>query len=141
MHKVFGTKENVQYADRPGAYLIPIRNGQVGVVKTPKGYFLLGGGLEGDESHISCIRRECLEEAGCRAVVTQMLCSAESYRHHPEIGFFHPMQTYYLGEVEEMAATPTECDHSFIWLPCQQARGTLFSEMQNWALEQAIAHI
>ena len=59
MHKVFGTKENVPYADRPGAYLIPIRNGHVGVVQTPKGYFLLGGGLEGNESHVSCIQREC----------------------------------------------------------------------------------
>ena len=70
-----------------------------------------------------------------------MLCSAESYRRHPEIGYFHPMQTYYLGEVEEMTASPTESDHRFLWLPLHQAQGKLFSEMQNWALEQAIAHI
>ena len=55
MHKVFGTKENVEYTDREGAYLILVRDNQVGVVKTPKGFFLLGGGVENDESHIECI--------------------------------------------------------------------------------------
>ena len=43
MHKVFGTKENAEYVDREGAYLIPIKSGQIGVVKTPKGFFFLGG--------------------------------------------------------------------------------------------------
>ncbi len=45
-HKIFGVKENVKYSDREGTYLIPFKNNKVGVVKTPKGYFLLGGGLE-----------------------------------------------------------------------------------------------
>ena len=140
MHKVFGTKENVQYADRPGAYLIPIRDGQVGLVQTPKGYFLLGGGLEGSESHIACIQRECMEEVGCRVLVKQRLCSAESYCLHSQIGYFHPVQTYYLGDLEAFTDTPSESDHRFLWLPLPQAQGNLFSQMQNWALEQAIAH-
>lgn len=59
-HKVFGVKENVKYLDRKGAYLIPFQNNQVGVVKTPKGYFLLGGGLEKGEYDTDCIKRECL---------------------------------------------------------------------------------
>lgn len=41
MHKIFGTKENEEYIDREGVYLIPVRNNQVGVVRTPKGYFFL----------------------------------------------------------------------------------------------------
>lgn len=39
MHKVFGTKENVEYKDREGAYLIPVRGNQVGSIQTPKGFF------------------------------------------------------------------------------------------------------
>ena len=42
-HKVFGIKKNVNYMDREGAYLLPAKDGKVGVVKTSKGYFLLGG--------------------------------------------------------------------------------------------------
>ena len=55
MHEVFGSKENVNYIDRIGAYLIPSKEGKIGVVKTPKGYFLLGGGLDSGENHEECI--------------------------------------------------------------------------------------
>lgn len=60
MHKIFGTKENKEYIDREGVYLIPIHNNQVGVIQTPKGYFFLGGGIEIGEGHILCIERECM---------------------------------------------------------------------------------
>ena len=46
MHKVFGIKENVEYLDREGAYLVPWHDNKVVVVNTSKGYFFLGGGLE-----------------------------------------------------------------------------------------------
>ena len=55
MHKIFGIKNNVDYFDREGAYLIPIHSNQVGVIQTPKGYFLLGGGLGKGENHITCL--------------------------------------------------------------------------------------
>ena len=58
MHKVFGVKENARYFDREGAYIIPVRGEEVGVVRTPKGWFLLGGGIESGESHTDCIARE-----------------------------------------------------------------------------------
>lgn len=64
MHRVFGIKKDVEYLDREGAYLIPFRNNEVGVVQTPKGYFFLGGGLKSGENHLTCIKRECLEEVG-----------------------------------------------------------------------------
>lgn len=63
MHKIFGEKENVKYIDREGAYLNLIKNDSISVIQTSKGYFLLGGGLENGESHIGCIKRECIEES------------------------------------------------------------------------------
>lgn len=60
IHKVFGMKENVNYIDRVGVYLVPMKEGKIGVVKTSNGYFLLGGGLDNGESHEECIKRECL---------------------------------------------------------------------------------
>ncbi len=32
-----------------------VKDGKVGVVKTPKGYFLLGGGIDSGENHKECI--------------------------------------------------------------------------------------
>ena len=71
MDKTFGTKDpQLNYFDRAGAYLIDIKEGKLACVRTPKGYFLLGGGIEAGESHLDCIYRECLEEAGLAVTVT-----------------------------------------------------------------------
>lgn len=138
MHKVFGTKEHALYTDREGAYLIPIQNGKIGVIQTEKGYFLPGGGLNEGESKEACIRRECLEEIGYTVVIKYELCSAESYCEHPEIGHFHPVQTYVVGELSEKIQQPTETNHRLIWLDIHKAHGKLFPEMQNWAVEKLL---
>ena len=137
MHKVFGVKEDAEYFDREGAYIIPVRGNKVGVVKTPKGYFLLGGGLENDESHIACIERECMEEAGYAVSVSRKICSAETYCFHETIGFFHPVQTYYIGELLSKISEPVETDHVFEWIEYDKIKGKMYFEMQSWALEKA----
>ncbi len=130
-HKIFGVKENVKYLDREGVYLIPFQNNQVGVVKTPKGFFLLGGGLEKGEHHTDCIERECLEESGFRVYVKDKICSAETYMKHSTIGYFHPVQTYYFGELLEKVSDSTETDHIFCWIEHEQLKGKMVLEMQN----------
>ena len=137
MHRVFGIKEEAEYLDREGVYLIPCRNTQVGVVQTPKGYFFLGGGLENGESHLDCIERECMEEVGYSPYVEGRLCSAEAYIKHPTIGYFHPIQTYYFGTLLDRGSIPIEKDHVLCWVEYEQLKGKMFVEMQNWALEQS----
>ena len=141
VHRVFGVRENAVYTDREGAYLIPVRGSLVGVIRTPKGYFLLGGGLENGESHRACMERECMEEAGCTVSVGEKICSAETYCRHPVIGYFHPVQTYYTGEILEKTAEPSEKDHEFLWIEYSRIRGKMFAEMQNWALEQVLRSV
>lgn len=134
MHKIFGAKENAAYTDRAGAYLIALRDDRIALVRTPKGYFLPGGGKEANESDAACIQRECLEETGCSATVREFLCSAETYCTHPAVGYFHPMQNYCIGVLTEQVAAPTEKDHTLEWIPCDQAQNILYVEMQRWAV-------
>ena len=138
MHRLFGTKENVQYYDREGAYLIPVKGNLVGVVRLPRGYFLLGGGVESGESHKECIERECMEEAGYRVSVGDKVCSAEKYCYYESTGFFHPIQNYYFGTLLSKEAEPIETDHEFMWIEYSEIKGKMFSEMQDWALEMAL---
>lgn len=138
MHKIFGNKENERYTDRVGAYLIPVKDGKIGVVETGKGYFLIGGGLENGETDGQCIIRECLEETGYTVLIEQKLCSAESYCVHSAIGFFHPIQSYYLGRLLKKVQEPLEPDHKFVWLDFETAKRNMYSDMQCWAIEQAL---
>ena len=136
MHKIFGTNEGVQYVHRKGAYLIPIKDDRVGVIQTPKGFFLPGGGIENGETDTLCIMRECMEETGYTVSVKKKVCSAEAYEKNHEIGYFHPIQTYYLGELIEQKQTHVESDHKLVWMNYSDLRGNMCIEMQNWALEQ-----
>ena len=135
-HKIFGIKENENYIERVGAYLIPFKDGKVGVVRAPKGYFLLGGGLDDGESHEECIKRECIEEIGYTVSVGTKVCSAEMYCEHPTIGYFHPIQTYYVGELLEQVDVPVEDDHEFVWMDYDDVVDNMHLEMQSWALKQ-----
>ncbi|ABX43491.1 NUDIX domain-containing protein [Lachnoclostridium phytofermentans] len=140
MHKIFGEKINVEYTDRKGAYLIPIKESKIGVVKTSKGYFLLGGGIEQGESDEMCIIRECMEEIGYEVVIKKRVCSAETYSNHysshPTIKYFHPIQTYYSGTLLEQKQLPIEKDHCLEWVDYEDLKGNLFVKMQNWALDE-----
>ena len=137
MHRVFGDQENVSYIDRQGAYLIPIKSDSIAVVQTGKGYFLLGGGLDSDESDEMCIERECLEEIGYGVAIKKKIGSAEAYYKSPTLGYFHPIQTYYIGELLEKVQVPTESDHKLMWLAFGDLKGKMYLDMQNWALELA----
>lgn len=136
MHKVFGNKAPVPYYDRKGAYLIPVKDNKIAVVKTPKGLFFLGGGLENSETDKACIRRECLEEAGITVTIGEKICSAETFTAHPRLGPFHPIQTYYTGEILKQVQAPLEKDHILLICSFRELEGKLFAEMQNWALRE-----
>lgn len=138
IHKIFGSKESTTYLDREGAYIIPIKDNKIGIIKTPKGYFLLGGGKEENENDNQAIERECLEETGYTVFIKEKICSAEAYVIHPQIGYFHPVQAYYVGELLEKVKEPMEIDHQFLWIELEKVKGKMFSQMQNWAIEIAM---
>ena len=76
---------------------------------------------------------------GCMPLVAGKLCSAEAYAVHSEIGYFHPIQTYYFGTLLDRNSVPIEKDHVLCWMEYDQLKGKMFVEMQNWALEQLFA--
>ena len=138
MHKIFGKKEDVEYTTRIGAYFIPIKDNKIGVIQTPKGYFLIGGGKEKNETNEDCLKRECLEEIGYDIKIDSKICSAEMYTLHEKIGYFHPVQTYYSGILKEQIKIPIEKDHILVWLSFEEIQNNMYVEMQNWAIEQYI---
>ncbi|MCI9634179.1 NUDIX domain-containing protein [Schaedlerella arabinosiphila] len=47
--------------------------------------FLLGGGIENNESHIDCIIRETLEEAGLSVMPKELVCKGDSSGHEKAV--------------------------------------------------------
>lgn len=131
----FGTPEpGCRYHDRTGAYLIAEHAGSIALIQTPKGYFLPGGGMEPSEDPQACIRRELLEETGYTVRITGRVATADAYERHPMLGWFHPIQHYYAGELVEQVAAPSETDHTLVWKPLPEAEVLLLPECQRWAV-------
>ncbi|HIY00661.1 MAG TPA: NUDIX domain-containing protein [Candidatus Blautia faecipullorum] len=139
MYRIFGRREKGKYYNREGAYLIAFSGNRTAVVRTPRGYFLLGGGIQGNESDVECIKRECLEECGYTCTPCAMIAGAETYCIHETKGLYHPIQRYYYGTLDSKVQCPVEKDHEFLWVEYEDIRGKMFSEMQNWALDQCRA--
>ncbi|MBQ8077699.1 MAG: NUDIX domain-containing protein [Eubacterium sp.] len=135
--KTFGTKENADYYDRKGAYVIPIKDNKICIVNTPKGFFLIGGGMDTDESEMDCIIRDCFEETGCNVIIKGKIASAETYCEHPKVKYFHPIQHYYIGELSNKIQEPIESDHILEWVDLEETKGKMFAPMQEWAIKIA----
>ncbi len=105
LEKTFGIKKsNTIYKERTGAYGIGFSaDGKIPVAMTHlynggKGYFLLGGGIENNESHIDCMIRETLEEAGLSVIPKELICKGDYYHFIEQTKTdFHGIGYFYYG--------------------------------------------
>lgn len=142
--KTFGQKEPTKkYAERVGAYGVGFdKNGKIPVAMThlyngKEGYFLLGGGIDNDESHNKCIERECLEEAGLKVTPLNFVCKGDYYHFIEQTKtFFHGIGYFYYIEIDKVVANPTEPDHHLVWLTIDEAKEKLYLPHQIWAVEE-----
>lgn len=138
IEKTIGTRlENVRYFDRIGSYAVVFdHDDEIAVVRKSNGYFLIGGGLENEETHEECIRRECLEETGYQIAVRGFFCKSDMF-YQDSFGAWHPIGFFYNAKLGEKVQEPTELNHKLIWLPVREAIGQMFFKHQSWVIEQA----
>lgn len=134
---VFGDKiKGVDYLKRPGVYAIAFNeHGEVATIRTSKGYFLPGGGLEGDENHRECIVREFFEETGYLIQIGEYIGEARQYhysetmnRHVNSVGYFYKVI------LKDRSINTIEDDHQLLWLEPQKCAELLFHRHQAWAV-------
>ena len=135
-HFIDGVKENVDYYERPGAYFLPIKDGKIGVAgKEGSKLFFIGGGREKGETDEQNLTREVLEEIGYGIKIGSCFATAEQFKpDQTDIGYFHPYQYYYTGELTEKIAEPIEKDHFLVWVEPEKSQADRFAlKMHQWA--------
>jgi 8-oxo-dGTP diphosphatase len=141
---IFGTKKDkVPYVFRPGVYglIFNESKNKIAIIETADGmYFLPGGGLENDETHEECIRRESMEEIGIELQLEKYIGIAQRYFYSSNDQKYYLSEGhFYLCSRTGIAGEPTEEDHLLRWMEPAKARNCLFHEHQSWAVERMLA--
>ena len=135
-----GRVAGADYVIRPGGYAV-VRNeaGEIAVVRTPKGYFLPGGGQEPGEALEQAAIRETAEECGLTVEITSSLGTAD------ELVFKASQKTYYRKRCTFFSASVIdqigdgEADHELVWMTATEASAHLSHQSQVWALKRMLS--
>lgn len=137
---IFGQKEDkAEYKIRLAVYLVLFddKKEKLAIIQTSNGYFLPGGGIDNNESHEECLKREAIEELGWEIEVGKYLGQAGQYFYSPfKQKYIFSDAHFYLGKKIKNICEPTESDHRTIWLTLDKAKQKLYHEHQAWAINQ-----
>ena len=111
-----------RYAERPGAYAVIRRGGEVLVVRWEGKLYLPGGGLDAGESTRAALHRECLEETGWRIRVERRLGAFQRYLYARDLDLWlRKVCHVYLARPALCIGRPTQPGHRAVWMPLKTA--------------------
>lgn len=134
-------KAGVQYKKRVCAYAIVERNEdeKIAIVTDKPGvYFLLGGGLENDETEEKALKREVIEEVGFTLKNVKLFDKINSYCYSEKYGYIDVQATIYIAKFDKKIAEPIEKDHKLIWVCATEYKDKIYHEFQRYILNKYI---
>jgi 8-oxo-dGTP diphosphatase len=137
----FGTREpGRDYPDRPAAFAIVERGGQIALVRVAfEGgggrTDLPGGGIDPGETPELAAVRECGEEAGLVAEIGAEVVRADHYFVNEKDISRNTRGVFFAAELRgEDPSRKVEADHTLIWRDPDQALVELDRESHAWAV-------
>ncbi|MFN3522715.1 MAG: NUDIX domain-containing protein [Phenylobacterium sp.] len=128
------------YADRPAAFGVAVRDGRVAVVRVAKpGHApwidLPGGALDAGEDAAQAVVREFGEETGLKVRAGDVYGSADQFFVNTDGKAYNNRQTLFVVEIEtEAPHLKIEDDHTLEWLAPLEAIARLRHDSHAWAL-------
>lgn len=137
---ILGEKvDNIEYYERKAVYGIVINDEiKIATIKTPRGYFLPGGGIEENESNEQCLEREFMEETGYEIKVGEYIGKASLYHISKSNRYVFGIGFFYFVNLKERKNSGIEEDHTLIWLEPNECINRLYLEHQSWAVKKAV---
>lgn len=124
------------YRERPGAYVVIVRDGLVACVRT-KSLLIPGGGIDpGEDVHVAAAR-EVREETGLGVVNLRPVGRAVQFVVNADGSHVAKICDYFTGDAAGEPGVPTEPDHTLEWLPVEVALAGLALPADRWALAKA----
>ncbi|MDM5315982.1 NUDIX domain-containing protein [Fictibacillus sp. b24] len=137
----FGDKiPDVTYRERDAVYAVVLDEEKKTaiIIQNGKG-FLPGGGLKLGEEHITCLKRECIEETGYSFHVSQWVGEAKQYFISSRGEYIMNNGYFYTGSFGDYVKMPVEKDHELVWMEFDKAEKILFHSSHAWAVKKAIS--
>lgn len=126
-----------EFEFRPGVYGICYKEDKVLIVESTLGRFILGGGVEDDESDEECLKREFCEEIGHGVNIVKWLEDIIEFVEVKEWGKnYMKSMRFYLIELGESTCLPTEEDHIMKWLDIDDAVSSMYLKGQSYILNK-----
>lgn len=137
----FGTAQpGRDYPDRPAAFAIIARDGQVALVRVSFDggggrTDLPGGGIDAGETAAEAAARECGEEAGLVVEIGREVVRADHYFVNEKDVAKNTRGVFLAADlVREDPALKVEDDHALVWMGPHEALLRLDRESHVWAL-------
>ena len=109
---VIGEKlEDRKYDFRETCFGICIRNGKMLLVKKSEQYSFIGGGLEKNETHEECLKREFIEEFGYELLKIQPFVIVDCFWLAAGKWPLESLAIFFIVEVGKKICEPTEEGH------------------------------
>ena len=111
-----------RYVERPGAYAVVRRRGEMLVVQWQGQLYLPGGGMDAGEGTLAALHRECLEETGWRIRVERRLGAFQRYVYATDLDLWlRKVCHIYLARPALCIGGPAQPGHRAIWMPIKAA--------------------